>query len=224
MTNTAHEFRAWNEITAADVERVKAGELTLTVLTKRGATKGVYRRLRRDWYRDESGEWAKREWYALEMSDGSKCGPLSNELAAIFTPEVAEARKAKADARRKERAGKAASVAASVKVGDVFYASWGYDQTNVDYFQVTAKSGQFVTIRGIGCASMESDRYTEDKITADPGHFLAWSPFIHDNSKGRKIKIQSYDGKRPYLSLESFANAYPWDGEPDYRTNSYFGH
>lgn len=39
----------------------------------------------------------------------------------------------------------------SVKVGDVFYTSWGYDQTNVEYFQVVALRGaKQVLVREIG--------------------------------------------------------------------------
>jgi hypothetical protein len=36
-----------------------------------------------------------------------------------------------------------------VKEGDVFRSSWGYDQTNVDYFQVTKVIGKMVEVRKI---------------------------------------------------------------------------
>jgi hypothetical protein len=40
----------------------------------------------------------------------------------------------------------------SVKIGDMFRYSWGYDQTNVDYFQVTSisPSGKSATLSPIG--------------------------------------------------------------------------
>lgn len=38
---------------------------------------------------------------------------------------------------------------ASVKVGDLFSYSWGYDQTNVEFYQVTKVSGKTFTIREI---------------------------------------------------------------------------
>lgn len=37
-----------------------------------------------------------------------------------------------------------------VKVGDLFYTSWGYDQTNVDFYQVLDVKGQRVLLNEIG--------------------------------------------------------------------------
>ena len=37
----------------------------------------------------------------------------------------------------------------SLHVDDIFYASWGYEQTNVDFYQVTAVRGCVVEIRPI---------------------------------------------------------------------------
>jgi len=39
---------------------------------------------------------------------------------------------------------------ADVSVGDVFKASWGYDQTNIDYYQVVAVIGKMVEVCKIG--------------------------------------------------------------------------
>ena len=42
--------------------------------------------------------------------------------------------------------------AAGVHVGDLFYASWGYEQTNIDYFQVVALKGAHTAqLRKICC-------------------------------------------------------------------------
>ena len=37
----------------------------------------------------------------------------------------------------------------TLKVGDILYTSWGYDQTNVEYYQVTKAKGCFVTVHEI---------------------------------------------------------------------------
>ena len=38
----------------------------------------------------------------------------------------------------------------NVKIGDIFYSSWGYDQTNIDYYMVTKIIGKtFVEIQKI---------------------------------------------------------------------------
>lgn len=56
-----------------------------------------------------------------------------------------------------------------VKVGDIFYSSWGYDQTNVDYFAVTevsktGKTATFIVLCNV--ATAESSGPT-DYLAAD---------------------------------------------------------
>lgn len=51
---------------------------------------------------------------------------------------------------RKEKAKKdQANAIAKLKVGDIMYNSWGYKQTNVDFFQITKISGKSAYIRPI---------------------------------------------------------------------------
>jgi hypothetical protein len=51
---------------------------------------------------------------------------------------------------RRERAEARKVQANAYKVGDVLHTSWGYDQTNVEYFQVTEVRGKYVILREIG--------------------------------------------------------------------------
>lgn len=45
----------------------------------------------------------------------------------------------------------------TLKVGDVLRSSWGYEQTNIDYYEVTALVGvRMVEIREIGCMREET--------------------------------------------------------------------
>ena len=60
---------------------------------------------------------------------------------------------------RKNQAKASKAVASAnhgVKVGDVFRSSWGYDQTNIDYYEVIAVTGKTATICEIGCLSEET--------------------------------------------------------------------
>ena len=50
----------------------------------------------------------------------------------------------------------------SIKVGDVFYYSWGYDQTNIEFFQVVAVTAKTVSIREI--RDVETD-YNSNQMT-----------------------------------------------------------
>ena len=46
-----------------------------------------------------------------------------------------------------------------VKVGDIFYRAWGYDQTNINFYQVIETKGQSFTIREICAKTVEGSTY-----------------------------------------------------------------
>jgi hypothetical protein len=93
----------------------------------------------------------------------------------------------------------------SLKVGDILYSSWGYDQTNVDFWQVVAVRGRAVDIREI------AGKMTED----DGGHMSGRCVAVKDAFKGDIIK-----GKRPRhdnsVPWKSYADMYLWDGRSMY--------
>lgn len=49
-----------------------------------------------------------------------------------------------------ERKQKRSSAIDSVEVGQIYSCSWGYEQTNIDFYQVTEKNGKEFTMREIG--------------------------------------------------------------------------
>lgn len=76
-----------------------------------------------------------------------------------------------------------------VKVGDIFYASWGYEQTNIDFFQVVAKNKSMLTLREL--------KYTREITGHDQGYLTPLkNKFCNDTeikkrlSRGR-LKIDS---------------------------------
>jgi len=69
----------------------------------------------------------------------------------------------------------AAKVAAleSVKEGDIYVASWGWEQTNIDAYQVVAKKGATVTLREIAVASVEgSEGFMCDRVVPVKNEFI----------------------------------------------------
>ncbi len=58
--------------------------------------------------------------------------------------EKSEEKRAEYLAARKQQQNE--SVAA-LKVGDIFYTSWGYDQTNIDFFKIVKISGKRITVK-----------------------------------------------------------------------------
>lgn len=105
-----------------------------------------------------------------------------------------------------------------VKVGDYFMASWGYEQTNVDYFQVIALVGETsVRVREVqprmieekAVSGMAADRtYKLDTSEILPPN--SFSVFIKDQEKGDLKRLKSYnkDGSNPQFYLSSFTDAH----------------
>jgi len=68
-----------------------------------------------------------------------------------------------------------------VKVGDIFVNSWGYDQTNIDYFQVTRKTNKTIYIREISSEVKET------------GFMCGDSTAKKDCFKGEEIRKTAYE-------------------------------
>lgn len=83
----------------------------------------------------------------------------------------------------------------SLKVGDVVYTSWGYDQTNVDFFQVVGTpSAAYVEIRPIKAKSISgSDGFMSCRLVPSLNEFCG-EPF-KKMAKGTKVikADRSYD-------------------------------
>lgn len=65
-----------------------------------------------------------------------------------------------------------------VKKGDIFYASWGYDQTNIDFVKVIeiSKSGKSVKAVTIGHNYIERLTDMSEKTSPDPDRVISKSP------------------------------------------------
>lgn len=91
-----------------------------------------------------------------------------------------------------------------LKVGSILYTSWGYDQTNVDWYQVieVKPSGKSVVIRKIARDIVE-DGFMAGRSTPCPGQFTG-EPMLK--------RVRAGD----MLTITSYASAFPWDGKPKY--------
>ena len=114
-----------------------------------------------------------------------------------------------------------------VKVGDLFHSSWGYDQTNVEFYQVIALVGECsVRVRQVcprmideqGIGPMASDRTY--KLTNELLPPASRSVFIKDQENGdlKRIKPGYYKDEQQaldncYFNLADYASAYKCNGE-----------
>lgn len=128
-----------------------------------------------------------------------------------------EKREADKKAAREAKKQGALDAMKDIKVGDIFSASWGYDQTNVDFFQVVEIVGKSsVRVRQVhpeiikdeACGPMSADRtykFPTDGTLLPPCRGV----FIKDTQRGDVKRVQTY-GKndQPFIKLSSFAWAY----------------
>lgn len=121
-----------------------------------------------------------------------------------------------------------------IKVGDMFVASWGYEQTNLNYYQVTEIVGsEYVMVSEVYpveiCDEAVSGMSRNVKILDPRGHMLekkkGWCCGIEDNEKGTKKKIikLSYNGQDDYMiKIDSCIRAYIQRGDRTYYESWYY--
>lgn len=150
--------------------------------------------------RVEKNEWtdkAGRERFGVRIFHGRRSRPtynyfmVSDEQRQQFIDKCIAGdeatTRARAEAERESKR-RTREMRERVKVGDIFHHSWGYDQTQCDFYEVTAKtkSGATVTVREIGCRVVEgSEGMMCDRRVPAPGCFL-------DDSKPMQRRLTEY--------------------------------
>ena len=101
-----------------------------------------------------------------------------------------------------------------LEVGSILYSSWGYDQTNIDFYEVTQLLKSMVVIREIATKVTPGGRGS-DNVMPIPGRFVG-KPM-------RKKPSAGYRGQA-YIKLNSYSGAQLWDGKPKHQTAVGWGH
>jgi hypothetical protein len=109
------------------------------------------------------------------------------------------------EAWKNERKEKRANFVHSLEVGDILFGSWGYEQTNVDFYQVTEVKGKYVIVREIASKKVPMSGYSDMSA-----HVVA----IKDAFIGEPMKKLVSEGN--CITIASYESASPWDGRPKY--------
>lgn len=144
-----------------------------------------------------------KEYYRFQSQDKAEAW-AQEKIDSIKSYEARKAQKRKARANFKNPA----------KVGDILVCSWGYDQTNIDYYQVTKVLDKSVKIRPIG----------KQFVGSEPGSDIV-KP-VKNSFKGEEQLRRVAPGymNEYIVRLSSFETAYPTDGTPDRQTDAWSGH
>jgi len=133
------------------------------------------------------GEQAKPVWNKFFTND---------RVRSSWVKEGFEARQKQLSQKAQRRAEKAAQGSGLV-AGDILVSSWGYEQTNIDYYEVVATSGKnSVTIRQIAAHSTST------------GNLTGYSVPQSGQVIGEPMRKIARDGR---VRITSFSSAKKWN-------------
>lgn len=124
-----------------------------------------------------------------------------------------EERKTSADSREEYKAQLKAEKKAftpEINLGDIYVASWGYDQTNVNFYQVVSKKGKCtVVIKEIASKMVEGSAHCGMSCNV----VAIKDSFLNKEDKGMEKRVGKYG-----ISLASYSSASKWDGSEMYNS------
>lgn len=169
-------------------------------------------------YTNRVGQLCARVFYGKQTKAVIACyfanaGQREKSIKVAFESRQAFlATKAEWRAKRK-------AVQNTYKVGDLFRWTWGYDQTNVNYFEVIESKGRYVTVREIAAKAIEDASMT-GKRTPLPGQFLERAEAKRCLAGDGSIRIEPWKrgGRAYYLKPEKMIGTVPVYGTDYFST------
>jgi hypothetical protein len=99
-----------------------------------------------------------------------------------------------------------------LKAGDILAASWGYDQTNWDFYEVTRATAKTVTVRELQTAKTDDPNLDmQGDITPRLGQYT-------NGMAAFRRKVEVWDGEA-IVGISSYERARLWDGQPKHFTS-----
>jgi len=96
-----------------------------------------------------------------------------------------------------------------INKGDILECSWGYDQTNIDFYYVIKKAGSYITFIPMSNKIVE---YNNNDMT---GKVIPNEPNYNAKPLRRKIQKSSISNSL-WVKINSYSSASKWNGKPQY--------
>ena len=95
----------------------------------------------------------------------------------------------------------------TLQLGDVVYNSWGYDQTNVDFYEVVGVSPNFVSLQSLN-----------SKTSGSAGHSMSgYTSAVRGTASGKvtkhRVSVTTFNAN--YVNFKHGSGS-KWDGQPLY--------
>lgn len=97
----------------------------------------------------------------------------------------------------------------TIAVGMIMESSWGYDQTNVDFYEVVRVTKASVFLRKVASEVVQHTGWESARVVPIPGKYVG---------KEFRRRISNATGSIS-CRIESYSWAYLWDGKPVHRTS-----
>lgn len=117
-----------------------------------------------------------------------------------------------------------------VAVGDFFVSTWGYDQTNVDFFKVVGLTPKGVRVQKWSSKLVDDNGPITHVVPGECPRKGAWvrgedGTRTWDREVDAPIETKRLQqGGRLYFRVTSYSSAYKWEGQPMFETGFGWGH
>ena len=153
------------------------------------------------------GRAQKPDWHHVFRSEEQR-----ERYIADWQKNVGAHREAMAE--RKERR---SSFEHGFQVGDILNGSWGYEQTNVDFWQVVEVHGREIVIRHIAGELVNGEEgFMQGRLMPLRGRFLEQSGDSWATLRKRPQAGYNGDGSKGQVKITSYLYAHEWDGAPKF--------
>lgn len=95
--------------------------------------------------------------------------------------------------------------------GAILEFSWGYDQTNIDYFLIVARKGDWLTLVSLGKSQQEERGFMQGVCEPSQEANTGAKPF-------RRKVCRDREGKEFGCKIKSYGWCSLWDGKPSHWT------
>ncbi|WP_420415816.1 hypothetical protein [Marinovum algicola] len=142
------------------------------------------------------GRAQKPTWRYYFRNPEVRAERIAKQIASVQDREI---RKAKQRAERNKPH--------NWETGLILFGSWGYEQTNIDFFEVT---------RVIGKTMVEIEEIGSSQATDSPEYGHGMANHVVPDPKVRSGKFSRVRVSQGSIKSPVYGAAWPWDGKPKY--------